>query len=195
VKLHGFTRFAVGEQFGGAYTHTFLVRNNSNMGQFMVPTPAKLKKANLLRRSTDAITTSIPSTPTRQPQHVRHGRVLGRSNSGLAQHVEDDWEPLPHDDNENGVLDCDGYDHRKSKKHRSNKSWNPTLDTGVDSKAAMEWFYSSFGKNIETPSAGEAPTLVEDVEGKLFVDGVDDIHSIHSFSSQPIDNCMPTNSP
>jgi hypothetical protein len=107
--------------------------------------------------------------------------------------IEEDLEPLPHDNNENGfprIIECGEHDRRSTKKHRSNNSWSPNLNTGGRSLAAMDWLSLAFG-GTETSSTREEPPLVEE-NAEIFhkiidVENYDDTHSIHSFSSLPME--------
>jgi len=218
LELHGFKRLAVGEKFGGSYTHNLFIRGKPNMCRFMIK-DTKIKKAKLRRRSSDPIgkhtITVAKTSDSSSPSKSRHARSLSDS-SGLVMpppvsremrrkyvsdsfsgksivpsfSIEDDLEPLPHVDNENGfpsIIECREHERRSSKKHRSNNSWSPVFDAGDDSLATMDWLSSAFGG---TEACREEPSLVEE-DDEIFhkiidVEDDDDTHSIHSFSSLPM---------
>lgn len=214
MELHGFKRLAVGEKFGGSYTHNLFIRGKPNMCRFMIK-DKKIKKAKLRRRSSDPIgkhtITVAKTSDSSSPPKSRHARSLSDS-SGLVMpppvthkkvggsfsdksivpsfSIEDDLEPLPHVDNENGfpsIIECREHERRSSKKHRSNNSWSPVFDAGDDSLATMDWLASAFGG---TEACREEPPLVEE-DDEIFqkiidVEEDDDTHSIHSFSSLPM---------
>ncbi len=207
MEIHGFKRLAVGEKFGGSYTHSLFVRGQANTGNFIIKTQ-KIKRTKLGRGSSAPLphpksrqlhskSTSpsknpghertsfcslnqITSQPQNQPKEKKVPEIANRSNSSNRRVLfDEDLELLPHA--ASGVVGYGSHGRRVGKKHKSNNSLSPDQNKSEDSAAISEWLSSPFGGNDD-----------QEVFRKIIdVGDVDDTHSIHSFSSLPMSEEAP----
>ena len=196
VELHGFTRLAVGERFGGSYTHFLFLRGKSNMARFMIKSK-NVEKTRLRRGSSD---TGFQSQSKSQSKNLHCGRScsywsgLPRGSSALSTKEGFESHSRHHEEDVPRIIaNCD-HDRRSTKKHKSNKSWSPINTACDDSAAVTKWLSSTFGG---TEAISEEDTLpIGGVEGREIFNNVigveddDDTYSIHSFSSLPTEETV-----
>ena len=112
------------------------------MGRFMV-TNTKIKKPKK-KRAKRRCGLSIPIYQSRS-QSTNEGHSDSSYRTPLHSD-EEDFEPLPHgeEDSSSIINDCE-FDKRSVKKHRSNDSWNP-IGIVTEDDAIVDWLSSAFGE-------------------------------------------------